>query len=654
MGTWMRLTTKFSAIITLLCASGMLLMLVGCVLSFFYISNQRAEVRVEQMAEEVDRALLTQSPQQISDSLLPAMIPLQIERIRLSDDNDHVLLQVNRHQSEHSDDELNSFRLTDIPLPQHPDLSLRILWVDPTESWSSLMIGPSTLLAIAAVIIIMALLLRQMHRWLYRQLEGLEMLERRAEAVIEGERASVRAGSVYEWPARASSAIDLLLADLKEAGEQHYRVDTLIRTFAAQDPRTGLNNRMFFDNQLTTLLEDPEAVGTHGMVMMIRLPDFDILRERWGHAEVQEYLFALVNLLSTFVLRYPGALLARYFRSDFAVLLPHRSVKDADSIASQLISAVDTLPPTRMLDREDMIHIGISGWRSGQTTQQVMENAELATRQAALQGSNSWSVGEEALQIQGRGSVKWRTLLENTVNRGGPRLYQKPAVTSEGRVHHREVMPRIFDGEKELLAAEYLPLAQQLGLAERHDRQIVTQILTLAELCPEETLAIPLTLDSLLHRGFLNWLRDALLQCSKSQRKRILFELAEADVCQHINRLAPAFRLMAGFGCRVAINQAGLTVVSTAYIRQFQVELIKLHPGLVRNIEKRTENQLFVQSLIESCKHTSTKVFATGVRFKQEWQTLVEMGVAGGQGDFFASSQPVSSDVKKYSQRYRV
>jgi hypothetical protein len=28
----------------------------------------------------------------------------------------------------------------------------------------------------------------------------------------------------------------------------------------------------------------------------------------------------------------------------------------------------------------------------------------------------------------GRGSVRWRTLLENTVNRGGPRLYQKPAV----------------------------------------------------------------------------------------------------------------------------------------------------------------------------------------------------------------------------------
>ncbi len=628
-------------------------MLVGCVLSFFYISNQRAEFRVERMAEDVDTALLTQSVQQISPWLHQVMNPLQIERIELNDDS-KTLLQVTRHQQSLLDDEPNRFRQRDIHLRQHPHLTLRIMWIDSTKTWFSSMIGTSTLLAILTVVAIMAVLLLQAHRWLYRQLKGLEKLESRAEAVIRGERASVRPGSIHEWPAKASSAIDLLLADLKEAGEQHYRVDTLIRTFAAQDPRTGLNNRLFFDNQLTTLLEDPESVGTHGMVMMIRLPDFDTLRERWGHIEVQDYLFALVNLLSTFVLRYPGALLARYFRSDFAVLLPHRSVKDADGIASQLIKAVDTLPPTRMLDREDMIHIGISGWRSGQTTQQVMENAELATRQATLQGGNGWSVGEGALQELGRGSVKWRTLLENTVNRGGPRLYQKPAVTSDGQVHHREMMPRIFDGEKELLAAEYLPLAQQLGLAERYDRQLVTRILTLVELWPQETLAIPLTLDSLLQRSFLNWLRDSLLQCTKSQRNRILFELAEADVCQHINRLEPVFRLISGFGCRVAINQAGLTVVSTAYIRQFQVELIKLHPGLVRNIERRTENQLFVQSLIESCKQTSTRVFAAGVRFKEEWQTLVELGVTGGQGDFFASSQPVNSNVKKYSQRYRV
>ncbi|MFP1557567.1 diguanylate cyclase domain-containing protein [Escherichia coli] len=155
--------------------------------------------------------------------------------------------------------------------------------------------------------------------------------------------------------------------------------------------KTGLNNRLFFDNQLATLLEDQEKVGTHGIVMMIRLPDFNMLSDTWGHSQVEEQFFTLTNLLSTFMLmRYPGALLAHY-RSDFAALLPHRTLKEAESIAGQLIEAINTFN-NKMPDRDDMIHIGICAWRSGQDTEQVMEHAESATRNAGLQGGNSWAI----------------------------------------------------------------------------------------------------------------------------------------------------------------------------------------------------------------------------------------------------------------------
>ncbi len=90
------------------------------------------------------------------------------------------------------------------------------------------------------------------------------------------------------------------------------------------------------------------------------------------------------------MMRYPGALLARYHRSDFTVLLPHRTLKEAESIAGQLLKAIDTLPSNKMLDRDDMMHIGICGWRGGQSTEQVMEHAESATRNAVLQGGNGW------------------------------------------------------------------------------------------------------------------------------------------------------------------------------------------------------------------------------------------------------------------------
>lgn len=649
----MRLTTKLSAFITFLSILAMLLMLVGCAFSVFWFSHQRVEQRAQVLATEVDQALLIQSPDQLHSWITRLMPIINAEQIQLYS-GDHIFFSLSRHENLMLDHQPNRFVQFDVPLIHQPGVHVRVVTLDPARTWLRSIIGTYAMGTVSTVVLVMSLLLFILHCWLRRQWRGMEHLEIRAEAIIDGERGVVPKRNLDEWPPRASRALDVLLSDLQEAGEQRLRIDTLIRTFAAQDGRTGLNNRLFFDSQLATLLEDQEDVGTHGVVMMVRLPDLDTLSETLEPGLIDEYLFNIVNMLSTFVLRYPGALLARYFRSDFAVLLPHRSLKEANSIADQLINAVDSLPPMRMVNRDDLIHIGISAWHSGQTVPQVMENVEMATRRAALLGGNNWTNGAGNPQDAGRGSVRWRTLLENTLSRGGPRLYQKPAVNMEGKVQHRVMLTRIFDGDKEVLAAEYMPLVQQLGMADSWDRQLVTRIAALSELWPEETLVIPVTIDSLLHRSFVLWLQNMLLQCPKGQRKRFLFELAEADVCQHISRLTPVFRALKAFGCRVAVNQAGLTVVSSAYIRQLPVELIKLDAGLVRNIERRTENQLFVQSLLEVCKSTHTQVFAAGVRTKAEWQTLVALGVAGGQGDFFAPSQPVNSNVKKYSQRYRI
>lgn len=383
----MRLTTKFSAFITLLSLLAMLLMLVGCAFSFVWLSQQRVETRVQTLATEVDKALITQSPQDLTQWLSRIMPVINAEQLELHD-GERTLFRLARHENPMLEDEPNRFIQFDLPLAHSSGMMLRVVVLDPAKTWFRSFTGAYTLVVILTVVMIMASLLVMTHRWLNSHWRNMERLEARSERILAGDR-QARDNEEVEWPPKASHAIDLLLHDLLEAGEQRLRIDTLIRTFAAQDSRTGLNNRLFFDNQLATLLEDQEDVGTHGVVMMVRLPDLETQYETLGPALAEEYLFDLINMLSTFVLRYPGALLARYFRSDFAVLLPHRTLKEANNIADQLINAVDSLPPMRMVDRDDLIHIGISAWRSGLSVPQVMENVEMATRRAALQGGTT-------------------------------------------------------------------------------------------------------------------------------------------------------------------------------------------------------------------------------------------------------------------------
>ena len=646
----MRLSTKFSAFITLLTGLTIFVTLIGCSLSFYNAIQDKLTNRVQSVASVIDTRLVTSTLPALSQQLDEIMVPVDIVHIDILQGS-NVVLSHARQSSYRPVGTLPQYRELTVQSLKSPGMSIRLVYQDPMANYfRSLMTTAPLTFAVGFMVILICLAVR----WLRRQLSGQELLESRSLRILNGERGAKVRGSVYEWPSRTSSALDVLLSEIQFASEQRSRMDTLIRSYAAQDNKTGLNNRLFFDNQLGTLLEDPEKVGTHGVVMIIRLPDFDLLRDTWGRSVAEDHLFTLINLLSTFIMRYPGALLARYHRSDFAVLLPHRTLKESESIASQLLKAVDALPQTKMLDRDDMVHIGICAWRGGQQTQQVMEHAEAATRNAVLQGANSWAIYDDSLPEKGRGNVRWRTLIEQMLSRGGPRIYQKPAVLRNGQVHHRELMCRLFDGTEEVISAEYLPMVLQFGLSEEYDRQQISRLIPFLSFWPEENLALQVTVESLIRPRFQRWLRDVLMQCEKSQRKRIIFELAEADVCQHISRLQPVVRLMNALGVRIAVTQAGLTLVSTSWIKELDVELLKLHPGLVRNIEKRAENQLLVQSLVEACKGTQTQVFATGIRSRSEWQMLTERGVAGGQGDFIASSQPLDSNVKKYLQRYSV
>jgi len=646
----MRLTTKFSAFVTLLTGLAIFVTLIGCSLSFYNAVQGKVVERVGAVATIIDSRLAATPAAQLPPQLNELMVPVDILTVEIKQ-GEHSLLSYSRPGMYVPPGSNYQYRKLQLASVKNPGTNIILTYQDPMANYFRSLITTAPLTMTFAFMLLVVFLAV---RWLRQQLSGQELLEARATRILNGERGPEVRGSVYEWPSRTSSALDILLTDIQFASDQRSRMDTLIRSYAAQDTRTGLNNRLFFDNQLATLLEDQEKVGSHGVVMMIRLPDFDLLSDSWGMSAVEEHLFTIINLLSTFIMRYPGALLARYHRSDFAVLLPHRTLKEAESIAGQILKAVDGLPPTKMLTREDMMHIGICAWRGGQSTQQVMEHAEAATRNAVLQGGNSWSVYDDNLPEQGRGNVRWRTLIEQMLSRGGPRVYQKPALNRDGHVHHRELMSRIFDGEQEVIAEEYMPMVLQFGLSEEYDRLQITRLIPFLGFWPEENLAIQVTVESLIRPRFQRWLRDTLMQCEKSQRKRIIFELAEADVCQHISRLQSVVRLINAFGSRIAVIHAGLTLVSTSWIKTLDVELLKLHPGLVRNIEKRTENQLLVQSLVEACKGTRTRVFATGVRAKSEWQKLVECGVAGGQGDFFAASQLLDTNVKKYSQRYSV
>lgn len=407
-----------------------------------------------------------------------------------------------------------------------------------------------------------------------------------------------------------------------------------IMDFFIRDPETGVSTRFAFDQQLAAQLEE---VNAYGVVMMIQLPDFDLYRKPISqNSEIDELQQILINMLITYAMRFNVALLARYFENTFVFLLPHATVSDADKIASQLITSINSISLDVNIERNTWMYIGITTYDGNQTQEEIMDSVREATRNAEHQGGNSWYLYNNTHKDP-IGSVRWYTLLSRVLERSELiRFYEEPAILTNGRLHHRDIAVRIYDGKEELLASEFMPWLQRLNMVDTFDKHVIDRLFPLLRYWQHETIAFQISVSSLINPTFFEWLCDVLQEKGKTQCNRIVFELVEADVERNLDKLTPIIRTLKHFGCQIAVMQAGIDVVNTSYINLLLIDIIKLYSGIIRSITRQPENQLIVESLCAMCFEHNVGIFATGIRTHSEWDALINLGISGGQGGLFA------------------
>ncbi|EWH08737.1 regulatory protein CsrD [Catenovulum agarivorans DS-2] len=432
--------------------------------------------------------------------------------------------------------------------------------------------------------------------------------------------------------------LDVLLDELAIARTEQNRVDKFIRAQTFLDPELGIGNRVFFENRLEALLNIEEQVE-QGFVIGLRIDDFDQLVER-NKKSANEMLGQFTQILEQSLKRHPTALLARYSQRDLAILLTNVSVKDIELLCKHILRALAHVRVPPPLDPESLYHMGVASFRSGDQLTQVLLEADMAIRAAQLQGGINWFMYQEQDKVKTvtMGSLQWRTLLERTLMQNGFILYFQSVIQHQPRtVHHQEVLVRVKDNDGKILKASlFMPMAQKCGLITQIDKQVVLKLIRLFEqdTTSEARYSINLAQESLLDHKFKQWFLNELSQNPK-HAQRLMIEVSEYTIVEHSEELSLFLQQLDKLHVGILVDQVGQYVLSSEYIKHHPISYLKLHSSIVRNIQSKSENQLFIRSLQGTCADTSVKIFAFGLETEAEWQTLKQLNLAGAQGQYF-------------------
>lgn len=637
----MKFTDKFTFITTTVVLSCIALILVGGLFSLRSLSLKYHQNRIDAVIHVIESQLDKHIDKKEFDIWLPdlldasGVVRLQIKR------NNEVLFQ-NYYESRDYFPEhlLLRYQYT---LERYPNVSLILQTRQP---YNSVTFSVAPLLGISSAILISLLLLFFAIRWIKRLFHGAELLEKRAHYILQNNPTAL-ISQAGEWPLSASNALDMLNQKLEDSKKERSYFDAHIRGKAFLDETTGIGNRLAFENQLDVIAMDTVILST--ALFRVKFSGLGTIQEEQGKAKRHALLLQITELLTEFSSRYVDPFYGRIGKSEFALILPQMSYEESKVVAKQLTKLLLQMQLPEDLLMDEFFHIGVVNFYSGEKPSMIMEDLKHASLVAKHQKSSSWFLADQDVKKASllKGTVRWRSLLEGVLERDSILLYCQQVMCRDSTTElYSELWPSIIGYDGEVIdAAVFLPMAEKCGLQERFDILMLERVLALLVARGEGSAPIAINLNAtiLTDKKRMKLFVFELMQLPRRLRSNLVIEVSEQFMVDSDSLLRNTLIKLKKIGCKIAVDNVGKSIVNTGYILDLCIDYLKVHPGLIGDINLRKTNQTALQSLMASCISSPTTVIAVGVVNNEEWKCLLKLGVFAGQGPLFSTVQPMST-----------
>jgi EAL domain-containing protein (putative c-di-GMP-specific phosphodiesterase class I) len=120
----------------------------------------------------------------------------------------------------------------------------------------------------------------------------------------------------------------------------------------------------------------------------------------------------------------------------------------------------------------------------------------------------------------------------------------------------------------------------------------------------------------------------------------VVLEITERVAIQEWGKFKKVLREFRNYGFHIAIDDMGAGYSSLQAIAELEPDFLKFDISLVRNIHENLIKMGLLETLVALSDKIGAKVIAEGIEDRREYEALRELGVALGQGYYFAIPSP--------------
>lgn len=409
-----------------------------------------------------------------------------------------------------------------------------------------------------------------------------------------------------------------------------------LQELALQDPLTHLHNRV-------ALLASKHFTVSHGALFFFDLDRFRDINNALGNEMGDRMLLSFAQRLKT--LAGPTAHTYRYRSDEFVIWQPDIAQEDVLSHAFRLL--YDCREPLQIGNNalEIGCSIGVACLpEHGHRPEMLLRNAENAMHRAKKLRLGV-QIYNERLAYNSTIKVTLRSQLRSALQSREFILYYQPkAEITCGRLLGVEAIVRWQHPDEGLLSpALFIDLIEQSGIVHAFTRYTIEQAVKQIQAWSKEGYALPVSVNlsayNLMDNEFIPFIKHCI-DSTGIDPSLLEFELTESATMVDIavsKRVLAAFREM---GIKTSIDDFGTGMSSFAYLRELDINTVKLDQSFIRDLEPDSRTAKIVEGIVSLCRSLDIEVIAEGVETHAHAQLLVTLDCHIAQGYLFGKPMP--------------
>jgi diguanylate cyclase (GGDEF)-like protein/PAS domain S-box-containing protein len=420
---------------------------------------------------------------------------------------------------------------------------------------------------------------------------------------------------------------------------------------ARHDPLTGLINRREFEKRLQHSLDTAFEDNREHALFYLDLDEFKVVNDTCGHLAGDEMLKQVTSLLRSHLRKTDT--LARLGGDEFGILLEDATLGDARELGDRLLTAVRQY---RFGWQERIFEVGVSMGLVPITSEsgdmaRVLSAADAACYVAKESGRNrmhEYQPDDSAL-AERYGEMQWIYRIHKAFAEHRFCLYRQsihPLVNDGSEPPLCEIFIRMVDEDGRIATpAAFIPAAERYHLIASIDRWVIhAAFVTLAcgTLSHGDTtrFAINLSGQSVGDETFLDYVLSEI-EATGISPERIFFEITETAAVGNLAKAMHFIHVLKELGFRFVLDDFGSGLSSFAYLKNLQVDFLKIDGAFVRDMAGSTVQRALVESINQIGQVMGIRTIAESVEDRPTLEILRQIGVNYAQGYGLSLPEPL-------------